>query len=97
MSYERQDLVRLHESFRFISYLLLIASLYLSRIDFFAVQGFYIPEFEGLFQKLAHLDFLSDIHLSKTFCLLFLMITCVGTKAHKDRELRVSSKGPIRQ
>jgi hypothetical protein len=91
MSYERQDLVRLHESFRFISYLLLVASLYLSRIDFFAGRSLYIPEFEGLFQKLGQLDFLSDIYLSKTFCLLFLMITCVGTKAHKDRELKVSN------
>ena len=91
MSYERQDLVRLHESFRFISYLLLIASLYLSRIDFFTARGWYIPEFEGLFHKLGQLDFLADIYLSKTVCLVFLLITCIGTKAHKDRELRVSN------
>jgi len=91
MSYERQDLVRLHESFRFISYLLLIASLYLSRIDFFVARAWYIPEFQGLFQKLIKLSFLSDPVHSKTVCLVFLMITCIGTKAHKDRELKVSN------
>ena len=91
MSYERQDLIKLHESFRFVSYLLLITSLYISRIGYFIHWKLYIPEFAVFFEVLNRLHFLSDIHLSKIVCLVFLMITCIGTKASKDRELTMQT------
>ena len=91
MNHEPHELIKLHEGFRFFSYLLLIMSLYLSRFGFFAGHGIVIPEFMPVFLKLGQLRFLSDTYLSKLTCMVFLMITCVGTKAHKDRELTVSS------
>ncbi|WP_159523573.1 type IV secretory system conjugative DNA transfer family protein [Sunxiuqinia indica] len=87
---EPRELVRLHEGFRFFSYLMLLASLYLSRFAFFAGQGIVIPEFMPVYTKLMQLQFLTDSYLSKLTCMVFLMITCVGTKAYKDRELTVS-------
>ncbi len=89
MSNERQDLIKLHESFRFMSYLLLVSSLYFSHFDDFVEKGLYIPEFASLFKVLLQLEFLSDVFLSKVVCLVFLMITSTGTQARKDRELKV--------
>ena len=37
------------------------------------------------------MDFLAKTVLSKTVCLVFLAITCIGTKAKKDRDLKVST------
>jgi hypothetical protein len=87
---EPSELVRLHEAFRSFSYLLLLLSMYLSQIGFFVQRGIFIPEFAPVVQKLMRLNFLSEVFLSKTVCIIFLIITCVGTKAHKDRELTVS-------
>ncbi|WP_299578025.1 YWFCY domain-containing protein [uncultured Sunxiuqinia sp.] len=89
MNHEPHDLVKLHEGFRFFSYLLLILSLYVGSIGYFTRQGLVIPEFSPLLEKLQGLQFLSDVQLSKLVCLVFLAITCIGTKAHKDRELVV--------
>ena len=87
---EPRELVQLHESFRFFSYLLLLISMYLSQIGFFVGRGIFIPELGLVLDKLYQLNFLSDIYLSKLVCLVFLMITSMGTKAHKDRNLTVS-------
>ncbi|KOH44586.1 YWFCY domain-containing protein [Sunxiuqinia dokdonensis] len=89
MNHEPHELVKLHEGFRFFSYLLLILSLYITGIGYFARLGIVIPEFTPLLEKLQRLQFLSDVYLSKLVCLVFLAITCMGTKAHKDRELAV--------
>ena len=91
MNHEPHELIKLHEGFRFFSYLLLLMSLYLSRFGFFAGHGIVIPEFSPVFLKLRQLRFLSDIYLSKLTCMVFLMVTCVGTRAHKDRELTASN------
>lgn len=89
MNHEPHELVKLHESFRFLSYLLLFVSIYLSELDFFRSSGLYIPEFSIVFDTLDRLRFLSDHYLSKLVCLVFLIITCIGTKSHKNRELQV--------
>lgn len=91
MTGESRELVRLHEGFRFFSYLLLLTSLYLGQLDFFKSHGLWIPAFEGFFEKFLELHYLIDIPSSKGICMVFLMITCVGTKAKKDRELKVSN------
>jgi len=88
---ESNELVKLHEGFRFFSYLLLLLSMYLSCLCFFKSNGIFIPALAPLLEKLEKLDFLSNVYKSKAVCLVFLVITCVGTKAHKDRELTVSS------
>ncbi len=88
---ESRELTRLHEGFRFFSYLLLFLTLYINQIHFFKEKGFYIPEFAEVTEKLMGMEFLAKVHLSKTVCLVFLAITCVGTKATKDRDLKVSS------
>ena len=88
---EPRELVRMHEGFRFFSYLLLFLSLYLSQIPYFQEIGLFIPEFAGLTEKMMRLDFLTNVTLSKVVCLVFLAITCIGTKAKKDRELKVST------
>ena len=87
---EPHELVKLHEGFRFFSYLLLLLSLYISCLGYFTARGICIPEFDPLLEKIERLAFLSDVYKSKVVCLLFLAITCIGTKAHKDRELAVS-------
>ncbi|MFV0266468.1 MAG: YWFCY domain-containing protein, partial [Draconibacterium sp.] len=38
-----------------------------------------------------HIDFLTAVVPAKAVCLSFLVITCIGTKAKKDRDLKVSS------
>jgi hypothetical protein len=81
----------MHEGFRFFSYLLLILSLYLGELDFFKQKGIWIPEFEGLFEKLLQLIYLVDPVCSKAICMGFLIITCIGTRSKKDRELKVSA------
>jgi hypothetical protein len=91
MSNESRELERLHEGFRFFSYLLLVLSLYLTQIHFFKAKGFYIPEFAAVIEKLTRMDFLAKTVLAKTVCLVFLAITCIGTKAKKDRDLKVST------
>lgn len=91
MTGESRELVKMHEGFRFFSYLLLILSLYLNQIQYFKNMGIYLIEFEGLITKLKHLDFIAFPVYSKTVCIGFLMITCIGTKAKKDRELKVSA------
>lgn len=88
---ESRELERLHEGFRFFSYLLLFLSLYLTQIHFFKAKGLYIPEFAAIIEKIMRMDFLAKTTLSKTVCLIFLTITCIGTKAKKDRDLKVST------
>jgi len=87
---EDKDLIKLHEGFRFFSYLLLILSLYLNQRSYLESKGVLIPEFLPLVDKLLHMRFLSGIYPSKTVCLFFLMVTCIGTKAAKERELKAS-------
>ena len=88
---ESRELKRMHEGFRFFSYLLLFLTLYISQIHFFKTKGFYILEFGTVTEKLLRIRFLSDTVLAKAMCLSFLAITCIGTKAKKDRDLKVSS------
>ncbi len=87
---EDKDLIKLHEGFRFFCYLLLIISLYLNQRNYLENKGVLIPEFSPLVDKLQQMRFLSAIYLSKAVCLLFLVVTCIGTKAAKRRELTVS-------
>ncbi|MBL7970639.1 MAG: hypothetical protein JNL03_03885, partial [Prolixibacteraceae bacterium] len=91
MEHESHELVKLHEGFRFFSYVLLFLSMYLNQLGYFTMHGLHIPAFHPLIAKLQNLTFLANVYKSKTVCLVFLAITCVGTKAHKDRELTVSS------
>jgi len=84
---EPRELIRLHEGFRFFSYLLLLLSMYISCFSFFAAHGICIPQFAPLLEKISQLAFLSGVYRSKAVCLIFLAVTCVGTKACKDREL----------
>ena len=88
---EGRELEKLHEGFRFFSYLLLFLSMYLNQLGYFVAHGIDIPAFYPLVAKMHNLTFLANVYKSKTVCLVFLAITCVGTKAHKDRELTVSS------
>src|SRR5665647_3805845 len=88
---EDKDLIKLHEGFRFFSYLLLILSLYLNQRNYLESKGFLILEFTPLVDKLLQMRFLSGIYPSKMVCLFFLMVTCIGTKAAKERELKVST------
>ena len=88
---EGRELEKLHEGFRFFSYLLLFLSLYLNRLGYFIAHGICISAFNPLVAKLQNLGFLANVYQSKTVCLVFLAITCIGTKAHKDRELTVSA------
>ncbi|PXY01848.1 conjugal transfer protein TraG [Marinifilum breve] len=90
MTGESRELVRLHEGFRFFCYLLLLVSLYLIQINFFRSQGLYIPELDGVIAKSQNLQLLVHPVYSKAVCMGFLMITCIGTKAKKDRDLKVS-------
>ncbi|BBE16304.1 mobilization protein BF0133 [Aquipluma nitroreducens] len=91
MEHESHELVKLHEGFRFFSYLLLFLSMYLNQLGYFILHGIDIPAFHPLVAKMQNLTFLANVYKSKTVCLVFLAITCVGTKAHKDRELAVST------
>ena len=91
MTGESRELVRMHEGFRFFSYLLLLVSLYLNQLQFFKSLGLYMPELDGLIDKLQNLDLLIHPIYAKLICMGFLMITCIGTKAKKDRELKVSA------
>lgn len=88
---EGSELIRMHETFRFISYLLLFFSIYLTCMDFFVEKDFFLKGLDPFFEKLARINFLSDLYLSKTVSLFFLMITCIGTKGQKDRALHGSS------
>jgi hypothetical protein len=88
---EDRDLEKLHEGFRFFSYLLLFLSMYLNQLGYFTAHKINIPAFNPLVAKLQNLGFLANIYQSKTVCMVFLSITCIGTKAHKDRELTISS------
>ncbi|MGV8092068.1 MAG: YWFCY domain-containing protein [Mangrovibacterium sp.] len=90
MTNEPRELVQLHEGFRFFCYLLLIVSMYISCLPFFIRQGIWMVQFAPLLEKIRHLAFISNVYQSKTVCLVFLAVTCIGTKAHKDRELTVS-------
>ena len=87
---EPRELVKLHEGFRFFSYLLLIVSMYISCLPFFTRQGIRIEQLAPLLEKVSRLGFIADVYKSKAVCLVFLAVTCIGTKAHKDRELTVS-------
>ena len=91
MNYESRELEKLHEGFRFFSYLQLVLSLYLGQIRFFTGKGWYIPEFYPVIEKLLQLKFLSLPVPSKLACLGFLMVTCIGTRSKKDRDLKVSN------
>lgn len=91
MHSESNELRRLHEGFRFFSYLLLFLTLYIQQIAFFREKGWYFAESEVLWAKLLRIGFLNDIPTAKAVCLGFLAITCIGTKAKKDRDLKVTT------
>jgi hypothetical protein len=91
MERESHELVKLHEGFRFFSYVLLFLSMYLTQLNYFVLKGIQIPAFHSLIEKMQNLKFLASLYPSKVVCLVFLAITCIGTKAHKDRELLVST------
>lgn len=91
MEHESHELVKLHEGFRFFSYVLLFTSLYLTQLNYFVLKGIQIPAFHSVIEKMQNLKFLASLYPSKVVCLVFLAITCIGTKAHKDRELMVST------
>ncbi len=54
-------------------------------------KGFYIPEFAAVTEKIMRIRFIGDTVLAKTVSLVFLAVTCIGTKAKKDRDLKVSN------
>jgi hypothetical protein len=91
MIQESREMQKLHEGFRFFSYLLLFLTLYIQQIRFFRLHGIYLPELEPVLEKLMRIGFLSRTIQSKLVCLGVLVITCIGTKAKKDRDLKVSS------
>ncbi|MGE0021047.1 MAG: type IV secretory system conjugative DNA transfer family protein [Draconibacterium sp.] len=91
MSNESRELERLHEGFRFFSYLLLFITLYLTQLSYFAGKGLYLPATGPVLNKLMQLKFLGHLVISKAICMVFLAITCIGTKAKKDRDLEVST------
>ena len=91
MEHESHELVKLHEGFRFFSYVLLFLSMYLTQQNYFVLKGIQIPAFHSLIEKMQNLKFLASLYPSKVVCLIFLAITCIGTKAHKNRELLVST------
>jgi type IV secretory pathway TraG/TraD family ATPase VirD4 len=91
MEHESHELVKLHEGFRFFSYVLLFTSLYLTQMNYFILKGIQIPAFHSVIEKMQNLKFVASLYPSKVVCLVFLAITCIGTKAHKDRELMVST------
>ncbi|WP_439185425.1 type IV secretory system conjugative DNA transfer family protein [Carboxylicivirga taeanensis] len=84
------QLIRLHEAFRFISYLLLLLSFYLTCLDYFVAQDFYLKGLGFVFEKLQQLSFLSQLIPSKLLTLGVLLITCMGTKAQKQPDLKVA-------
>nr|WP_319512016.1 type IV secretory system conjugative DNA transfer family protein [uncultured Draconibacterium sp.] len=88
---ESRELQRLHEGFRFFSYLLLFVVLYISQLLYFMEKGLYIPEFSVVTDKLISMQYLKNTALAKMICLGFLIVTCIGTKAKKDRDLKVSN------
>lgn len=88
---EGTQLIRLHEAFRFMSYLLLFVSFYLSCMGFFVEQNFYLKGLEFIFDKLYQLTFLSDVWMSKWVTTIVLLMTCMGTKAQKKPALKVST------
>ena len=88
---ESRELQRLHEGFRFFSYLLLFMVLYISQLHYFMEKGLYIPEFSAVTDKLISMPYLKNSTLAKLICLGFLIVTCIGTKAKKDRDLKVSN------
>lgn len=87
---ESRELQRLHEGFRFFSYLLLVLVLYISQLEWFMNKDLYIPEFATITEKILSIRFLENVVLAKAINLLFLIITCIGTKARKNRDLSVS-------
>ncbi|WP_430815914.1 type IV secretory system conjugative DNA transfer family protein [Carboxylicivirga sp. RSCT41] len=87
---EGTQLIRLHEAFRFISYLLLLLSFYLTCMDFFIAHNLYLEELGFVVEKLLRLHFLSELVPSKLLTLVVLLITCLGTKAQKQPELTVT-------
>ena len=91
MEHESHELVKLHEGFRFFSYVLLFTSLYLTQLNYFILKGIQIPAFHSVIEKMQNLKFVASLYPSKVVCLVFLAITCIGTKAHKDRELLIST------
>ncbi|WP_297098912.1 type IV secretory system conjugative DNA transfer family protein [uncultured Draconibacterium sp.] len=88
---ESRELQRLHEGFRFFSYLILFLTLYIDQLVWFMEQGLYIPEFSMVLEKILQIEFLANTLWAKTVCIAFLAITCIGTKAKKDRDLKVSA------
>nr|WP_321411521.1 type IV secretory system conjugative DNA transfer family protein [uncultured Carboxylicivirga sp.] len=88
---EGQYLIRLHESFRFLCYLLLILSLYISCKGYYVQLGLYQEELDFAFDKLQQMSFLSDPIVSKIVTLSVLFVTCVGTRSRKDPDLTVQT------
>lgn len=87
---ESSELQKMHEGFRFFSYLLLFLTLYINQIQFFRDNGIYLAELADVLTKLNWLEIIASAGYSKALCLVFLTITCIGTKARKERDLKVS-------
>ena len=51
----------------------------------------YLPVTGPVLNKLLQLKFLGHVVISKAVCLVFLAVTCIGTKSKKDRDLEVST------
>ncbi len=51
----------------------------------------YLPVTGLVLNNLLQLKFLGHVVISKAVCMVFLAITCIGTKAKKDRDLEVST------
>ncbi|SHE35831.1 Type IV secretory system Conjugative DNA transfer [Mariniphaga anaerophila] len=90
MVQESADLQKMHEGFRFFSYLLLLLTLYTALPEFFISRGISLPGVTPVLAKLMQLDFLASPVVSKLSCLGFLAVTCIGTRGKKDRDLKVS-------
>ncbi|MBS2101267.1 YWFCY domain-containing protein [Carboxylicivirga linearis] len=88
---EGQYLIRLHEAFRFMSYLLLLISFYIICKGYFRQYGIYQKELDFAFEELQRLVFLSDPITSKWVLLSVLFVTCVGTRGKKDPDLSISA------
>jgi len=91
MSGESRELARLHEAFRFMSYVVLLLSLYLGQLGYFKSMGIHKSLLNTLYYKLMQVELLATPVASKGFCMGLLMVTCIGTKAKKDRDLKIGN------
>ena len=57
---ESRELQRLHEGFRFFSYLILFLTVYIDQLVWFREQGLYIPEFSMVLEKILEFEILAN-------------------------------------